>query len=60
MKTKMGSGIAVPKGRFKLPREVKPMDEDVILVFAEGKAAEAAKKAGAKVVGGLELIDPVC
>lgn len=55
----MGNGIAVPKGRFKLPREAKTMDEEVILVFAEGKLAEAAKKAGASIVGGLELVDAV-
>jgi len=56
----MGNGVAVPKGRFKLPRQVKAQAEDRILVFAEGKLAEEAKKAGAHIVGGLELIDGVC
>ena len=41
----MGNGVAVPKGRFKLPRQVKAQAEDRILVFAEGKLAEEAKKA---------------
>lgn len=59
VKTEMGNGVAVPKGRFKLPRQVKSQAEDRILVFAEGKLAEEAKKAGAHIVGGLELIDGV-
>ena len=33
--------------------------QDRILVFAEGRAAEEAKKAGADIVGGPELIDGV-
>lgn len=36
------------------------MTEDKILVFAEGRKAEEAKKAGAHFVGGPELIDGVC
>lgn len=35
------------------------MTEDKILVFAEGRQAEEAKKAGAHFVGGPELIDGV-
>lgn len=51
--------MAVPKGRVNLPREAKPKTEDKILVFAEGRQAEEAKKAGAHIVGGPELIDGV-
>ncbi|KAJ3989030.1 ribosomal protein L1-like protein [Lentinula detonsa] len=59
VKTEMGSGVAVPKGRFKLPKEAKARAEEKILVFAEGRQAEEAKKAGAHVVGGIELIDGI-
>jgi large subunit ribosomal protein L1 len=59
IKTEMKSGVAVPKGRISLPREAKPKSEDKILVFAEGRQAEDAKKAGAHIVGGPELIDAV-
>ncbi|KAJ8076475.1 hypothetical protein PM082_000898 [Marasmius tenuissimus] len=59
IKTEMGNGVAVPKGRFKLPREAKAQAEDKILVFAEGRQAEEAKKAGAHIVGGPELIDGI-
>jgi large subunit ribosomal protein L1 len=59
IKTAMGKGITIPKGRFSLPREAKSQSEDRILVFAEGQAAEDAKAAGADVVGGPELIDGV-
>ncbi|KAL0951797.1 hypothetical protein HGRIS_008464 [Hohenbuehelia grisea] len=59
VKTQMKSGVAVPKGRVNLPREAKPKEEDKILVFAEGRQAEEAKRAGAHVVGGPELIDAV-
>lgn len=59
IQTKIGNGIALPKGRFKLPREAKALSEDKILVFAEGKLATEAKKAGAHYVGGLELVDQV-
>lgn len=54
-----GSGIAVPKGRFKLPKEAKARAEESILVFAEGRQADEAKKAGAHIVGGIELIEGV-
>jgi large subunit ribosomal protein L1 len=50
----------VPKGRVNLPREAKPGAQEKILVFAEGRQAEEAKKAGAHIVGGPELIDGVC
>ncbi|KAF8910043.1 ribosomal protein L1-like protein [Gymnopilus junonius] len=59
VKTKIGNGVAVPRGRVSLPREAKPKAEDKILVFAEGRLAEDAKKAGAHIVGGLELIDGI-
>ena len=59
VKTTLGSGMAVPKGRVSLPREAKPPKEDKILVFAEGKKAEEARKAGAHIVGGTELIEGV-
>ncbi|KIL71606.1 hypothetical protein M378DRAFT_155201 [Amanita muscaria Koide BX008] len=59
VKTAIGNGVAVPKGRVNLPREAKPKAEDTILVFAEGRLAEEAKKAGAHIVGGPELIEGV-
>ncbi|KAK7007023.1 natural resistance-associated macrophage protein-domain-containing protein [Favolaschia claudopus] len=55
-----GGGIAVPKGRINIPREPKPKAEDTILVFAEGRQAEEAKRAGAQIVGGTELIEGAC
>ncbi|KAK7063848.1 natural resistance-associated macrophage protein-domain-containing protein [Favolaschia claudopus] len=54
-----GGGIAVPKGRINIPREPKPKAEDTILVFAEGRQAEEAKRAGAQIVGGTELIEGI-
>lgn len=54
-----GVGIAVPKGRINIPREPKPKAEDTILVFAEGRQAEEARRAGAQIVGGTELIEGV-
>jgi large subunit ribosomal protein L1 len=59
VKTEMKSGVAVPKGRINLPREAKPKSQDRILVFAEGRQAEEAKKAGAHIVGGPELVDGI-
>jgi ribosomal protein L1 len=59
VKTEVGNGLAVPKGRVSLPREAKKSSEEKIVVFAEGKIAEDARKAGADVVGGPELIEPV-
>ncbi|KDQ63034.1 hypothetical protein JAAARDRAFT_188658 [Jaapia argillacea MUCL 33604] len=59
VKTEMKSGTAVPRGRINLPREAKTSNRDKILVFAEGRVAEEARKAGADIVGGQELIDGV-
>ncbi|PPQ77003.1 hypothetical protein CVT25_014820 [Psilocybe cyanescens] len=59
VKTNIGNGVAVPRGRVNLPREAKVKTEDKILVFAEGRLAEDAKKAGAHIVGGIELIDGI-
>ncbi|TFK56511.1 ribosomal protein L1 [Heliocybe sulcata] len=59
VKTDMKSGTAVPKGRINLPREAKGKTRDKVLVFAEGRQADDAKKAGADIVGGPELIDGI-
>lgn len=59
VKTEIRNGVAVPKGRINLPREAKNRTKDKILVFAEGRQAEEALKAGADIVGGPELIDAV-
>lgn len=59
LKTEIGNGTAVPRGRVNLPKEVKPRAEDKVLVFAEGRSADEAKRAGAHIVGGLELIEGV-
>jgi large subunit ribosomal protein L1 len=59
IKTEIGNGTAVPRGRVNLPREAKPKAEDKILVFAEGRLADEAKKAGAHIVGGPELVEGV-
>ena len=59
VKTEMKTGVAIPKGRVSLPRDAKPKTDDKILVFAEGRQADEAKKAGAHVVGGPELVDAV-
>ncbi|KAH9897941.1 ribosomal protein L1 [Cubamyces lactineus] len=59
VKTEMGKGTTIPKGRFNLPRETKAQTKDRILVFAEGRQAEEAKKAGADIVGGLELVEGI-
>ncbi|OJT08477.1 50S ribosomal protein L1 [Trametes pubescens] len=59
VKTEMGKGTTIPKGRFNLPRETKEQSKDRILVFAEGRQAEEAKKAGADIVGGLELVEGI-
>lgn len=55
----MKKGVAIPRGRMALPREPKNMGKDRILVFAEGRHLEEAKKAGADIVGGPELCDGV-
>lgn len=59
IKTLLERGATIPKGRYSLPRETKQTSQDRILVFAEGKAADEAKRAGADIVGGPELIDGV-
>ena len=59
IKTAMPRGSAIPKGRVSLPREPKAKPKDKVLVFADGKAAEDAKKAGAEIVGGAELVEGV-
>src|ERR1700753_3815501 len=59
IKTGMPKGTTIPKGRLTWPRETKPQAEERILVFAEGRQADEAKRAGAQVVGGLELADDV-
>jgi large subunit ribosomal protein L1 len=59
VKTAMSKGTTIPKGRINWPREAKPKTEDRILVFAEGRQADEAKRAGAHIVGGLELVDGV-
>jgi len=59
IKTEMGKGSAIPKGRYALPREPKSTSKDRILVFAEGRQADEAKAAGADIVGGPELVDGI-
>ncbi|KAF8915113.1 ribosomal protein L1-like protein [Mucidula mucida] len=59
VKAKMGSGIPIPRGRYKLPREPKSKTEQTILVFAEGRQADDAKRAGAHIIGGIELCDGI-
>ncbi|KAG2022783.1 mitochondrial 54S ribosomal protein MRPL1 [Coprinopsis cinerea AmutBmut pab1-1] len=59
VRTEVGNGLAVPKGRVNLPREAKKSKEEKIVVFAEGKIAEEARKAGADVVGGPELMESI-
>jgi large subunit ribosomal protein L1 len=43
------------RGRISLPRDARK-NEETVLVFAQGPAAEQAKAAGAKYVGGEDLI----
>ncbi|PAV22135.1 ribosomal L1 [Pyrrhoderma noxium] len=59
IKTAMGRGTTIPKGRINLPREAKPKNKDRVLVFAEGRQADEAKRAGAEFVGGTEMIEGV-
>ncbi|KAJ7582456.1 ribosomal protein L1-like protein [Mycena floridula] len=61
IKTKLGTGITLPKGRFKLPRkpDTNKAKHEVICVFADGKQAAEAKAAGADIVGGMELVDDI-
>ena len=55
----MPRGSVIPKGRISLPREPKAKPKDKVLVFADGKAAEEARRAGADIVGGAELAEGV-
>ena len=59
VKTAMPKGTAVPRGRVVLPFEPKAKPKETVLVFADGEDAEEARKAGADIVGGVELIEPV-
>lgn len=59
VKTQMGRGSTIPKGRINLPREAKVKTKDRVLVFAEGRQAEGAKRAGAEFVGGVEMVEAV-
>ncbi|KZT72932.1 ribosomal protein L1 [Daedalea quercina L-15889] len=59
IKTLLTKGTAIPKGRYSLPRQTKEVSQDRILVFAEGKIADEAKRAGADIVGGQELVDGI-
>jgi hypothetical protein len=59
VKTAMPKGTTVPKGRINLPRQVKEKQRDIVAVFAEGRQADEAKRAGADHVGGAELADAV-
>ncbi|KAG8731300.1 mitochondrial 54S ribosomal protein mrpl1 [Ceratobasidium sp. 428] len=59
IKTQFTRGQAPLRGRIALPRDPRTRAETV-LVFADGKAAQDAKDAGAAHVGGEELIPGVC
>jgi large subunit ribosomal protein L1 len=61
IKTAMPKGASVPKGRISFPRPVKEEEKarDIIAVFAEGRLADEAKRAGADHVGGAEMADAV-
>lgn len=59
IKVLLGKKSPIPRGRISLPHAPKPAKADRILVFAEGRAAENAKRAGADIVGGTELIDGI-
>lgn len=59
VKAAMPKGTTIPKGRLTWPRETKTQSEERVLVFAEGRLADEAKRAGAHVVGGLELVDDI-
>ncbi|KAF8308421.1 ribosomal protein L1 [Clavulina sp. PMI_390] len=51
-------GSAAPRGRVALPKDPRT-GKEILLVFAEGRAAETAKKLGANYVGAEELIKPI-
>ena len=56
--THYAKGSAAPRGRVSLPHDPRTSEER-ILVFADGKHAEAAKKMGVAYVGGEELVNDV-
>ncbi|CAE6442966.1 unnamed protein product [Rhizoctonia solani] len=58
IKTQFTRGQAPLRGRIALPRDPRTRGETV-LVFAEGKAAQDAREAGAAYVGGEELVPKV-
>ncbi|CAE6488631.1 unnamed protein product [Rhizoctonia solani] len=58
IKTQFTRGQAPLRGRIALPRDPRTRGETV-LVFADGKAAQDAREAGAAHVGGEELIPKV-
>ncbi|KAG8691256.1 mitochondrial 54S ribosomal protein mrpl1 [Ceratobasidium sp. 423] len=58
IKTQFTRGQAPLRGRIALPRDPRTRGETV-LVFAEGKAAQDAREAGAAHVGGEELIPKI-
>jgi large subunit ribosomal protein L1 len=55
----MPKGSPIPKGRINMPRPAKTKAKETVLVFAEGRQADEARRAGADIVGGPELIDGV-
>jgi large subunit ribosomal protein L1 len=59
VKTAMPKGAPIPRGRVTFPFEPKTKQRDTVLVFADGDDAIEAKKAGADIVGGVELVEPV-
>jgi hypothetical protein len=56
--TKFDKSAPPLRGRMSLPRDPRKTEE-VVLVFAEGEKAVEAREAGAKFVGGDELIPKV-
>ncbi|CAE6401191.1 unnamed protein product [Rhizoctonia solani] len=58
IKTQFTRGQAPLRGRIALPRDPRTRGETV-LVFAEGKAAQDARDAGAAYVGGEELVPKI-
>lgn len=55
----MPKGTTIPKGRINMPRPAKTKAKETVLVFAEGRQADEARRAGADIVGGPELVDGV-
>ncbi|KIJ46323.1 hypothetical protein M422DRAFT_226837 [Sphaerobolus stellatus SS14] len=60
IKTNIGRGAVIPRGRINLPVATKTAAKsDQIVVFAESRIAAAAKTAGADFAGGSELIEDI-